>query len=120
MAQEVQPSKFAAPARGIDARRRLSKQDNKDVMRAYFIATDCEANTMSYRMKFMNVWKNIMPVMKVTVQRICDQQRSIFTKNLLSAVEINMIREQINSDTHTAIGNCKEEFSFDMSHLCIL
>lgn len=68
-------------------------------MRAYYIATDLERHKTGYRQRLFEEWKQLEPTINVTEQCVCDQVRTILTRNFLSSAELNHIKSEIANQT---------------------
>jgi hypothetical protein len=93
---------------------RWDKEMNINVIRAYFRATKCDSQTSGYRTLFYNEWKNIYPNSTVTEQRICDQYRVINRNKLLTATEIDKIKNDIRLEIEDPISDTSANNSLQL------
>lgn len=77
-------------------------QMNKDVIHCYMVSTELESNTRNYRGEMLKLFLDKYPELqpKVNTQNIVDRKRAIITTKLLSATEIEDIKQKILRSTH--------------------
>jgi hypothetical protein len=89
----------AIPPVMLNKRMRWSKENNIDVMKAYYRATKCESQLTGYRAFILKEWEEIYPESDLSTQRICDQARQIIKNGkFLSATELQCIKSNIERE----------------------
>ena len=78
-------------------RRKWSKEDNKDIYRAYFAATNCEKDKAGYRKRMLIEWKKIRISSDLNEQQVANQLYAIRTKKLLTESEIEEVKKEIQN-----------------------
>lgn len=84
------------PARSPQTQRRRirwSRQDNLDLMRAYFIVTNAGQDKTHYRNKLYGQWRSVRPDFPRESQQLSDQVRSIIRRKVLSEAEIEQLKQ---------------------------
>ena len=79
-------------------RRKWTRDDNKDLIRAYLIATRNELDMTAYRNQLVELWHQKHPNFTIGAQRLSDQVRSIFRRKVLSQAEIEAIKQEVTQE----------------------
>lgn len=82
----------------IRQRMKWNAEVNKYIIRCYFKATNLETDFTTYRSIMYQYFKEKYPHINVTEQRIADQRRAIFKKQLLPANAIDVIKVQVEQE----------------------
>lgn len=96
-----QPQRLARTVNGPtvrtegDRRTRWSRQDNLDLMRAYYLATNLEMDRTNYRHRLAEIWEGLRPDFPRNPQQLTDQVRSVVRRQALSEAELHRLREEI-------------------------
>ena len=82
------------PAR---ARRRLewTWEDNRDVIKAYLLATECGRLQLGYVRRMHDIWTAMRPDRPVSEGLLADRRRYITKNNKISKVEEDVLRKQM-------------------------
>lgn len=94
----AQQEAVAPPESGPSTTRKRKKWndvDNLDIMRAYFYATNCERNRQGFRKRMVVEWRKIRENTNLTESQIANQLYSIRTNRLLSDIEIENIKHEV-------------------------
>lgn len=90
-------------------RKKWSKEENTDIMRAYFHATKCDREKQGFRKKLVIEWRRLRPDSSLNESQLANQLYAIKTRKLLSELEIRQIKQQTeqllnlnNPDNRTA------------------
>ncbi|CAH1104422.1 unnamed protein product [Psylliodes chrysocephalus] len=86
-------------------KRKWPKKDNVDIMRAYFIGTKCELSKQVFRKKTLIEWRRLRPDLNLTESQLANQLYAIRTHNLLTVLEIAMVKEEKRQTTNRDIQN---------------
>lgn len=76
-------------------RRKWSKQDNRDIMRAYFLSSKCEREKQGFRKRMTIEWRTLRPDMKLTEDQLANQLYAIRARQLLSELEIRDVKNEV-------------------------
>lgn len=72
-----------------------TRQDNLDLLRAYYEATDLEQDMVNYRARLEEIWNRKRPHMPKTAQLLSGQVRSVLNRKALTDAELEQLKSEI-------------------------
>ena len=91
---------------------RWSDNLNEAIIRSYYRITKLETDLTTYRsLLHQDVTSKYPEIAHLSAQRIADQRRSIINNRLLSAEQLNRIREEVQNEIGTIITHTPEDIT---------
>ncbi|XP_030755105.1 uncharacterized protein LOC115881665 [Sitophilus oryzae] len=78
---------------------RWTRNDNLDLIRAYYRATNGEQNKTGYRIRLYEQWISLRPDFPRESQQLADQLRSVLRRKVISNAELDHLKQAVLAET---------------------
>lgn len=79
-------------------RKRWTRDDNIDLLRAYYRATNIERDRTGYRVRLHEEWTHSRPDFSRSSQQLADQLRSVLRRKVFSSAELEHLKSSISTE----------------------